>query len=101
VQIYRIAMANKWIPSITNPENQLRYMFNCTQINQHSWQMELLECMDNNNNWQPNQITQRYLEKQVGALEDDYALSFKYCIYKGKPFVAAYFSSIHYVFEVS
>ena len=96
----KTSMANRWIPQINDPESQLEYLFDCTSVQQNSWQMELIECMDNNNDWQPNEKTQRYLEKHVGALEDDYALRFKYCLYKGLPYIAAYFSAIHYVFRV-
>lgn len=92
-------MANRWIPQITDPENQLEFAFDCTSVKQNSWQMELLNCMDDNNDWQPNLRTRRYLEGVVGAMKDDYALRFKYCIYKGIPYVAAYFSAIHYVFR--
>ena len=101
MKIYKIAMANRWVPSITDPEYQLNFMFDCTSVRQGSWQMEVIDLMDSNNDWQPNIKTQRYLERYVGAMKDDYALSFKYCVYRGQPYVAAYFSSIHYVFRVT
>jgi len=91
-------MANRWVPQITDPESQLEFIFDC--VGARGWQMEILDLMDRNNDWQPNKNTQRYLEKYVGAMEDDYAIRFKYCIYKGRPYVAAYFSATHYVFRV-
>jgi hypothetical protein len=93
-------MANRWIPQIKDPESQLEWQFNCVSASQR-WQMEIMDCMDNNNDWQPNLKTRRFLEKAVGAMKDDYALRFKYCFYKGKPYVSAYFSAIHYVFKVT
>ena len=96
----KTSMANRWIPQITDPERQLDYLFNCVGINEDSWQMEVLNMMDANNDWDANITTQRYLERFVDAMEDDWALRFKYCVYKGKPYIAAYFGSIHYVFAV-
>jgi len=93
-------MANRWIPQITDPESQLQLQFQFDCVGARGWELELIDCMDANNEWQPNEKTQRYLERQVGAVKDDYALSFKYCVFHGRPYVAAYFSSIHYVFSV-
>ena len=93
-----LEMANRWIPKITDPETQLEYIGNCTS---RSCDLNLLSCMDDNNDWQPTLKTRRFLEKFVGAMKDDYALRFKYCLYKGQPYVAAYFSGIHYVFKAT
>lgn len=95
----KTAMANRWIPQITDPERQLQFEFDCTGIRQHGPEMQIIELLDNNE-WHPNEKTQRYLEKQVGALEDDYALRFMYCVFHGRPYIAAYFSAIHYVYSV-
>ena len=56
--------------------------------------------MDDNNDWEPNLKTRRYLERFVGAEKDDYSLRFKYAVFGNRRFVCAYFSAIHYVFEV-
>ncbi len=93
-------MANR-VPKITDPENQLDYVFDCTTVREGSWQMKLLECMDRNNDFEPNMLTRRYLEQFVGAMKDDYALRFKYCIFNKTPYICAYFSAIHYVFKVT
>lgn len=96
----KTSMANRWIPSITDPQDQLEFLYDCTSAGQYGWKIDIINLMDNNNDWYPNEKTERYLERFVGAQEDDYALRFKYCVYKGKPYIAAYFSSIHYVFAV-
>lgn len=99
-QLYKISMANRWIPNINDPDSQLEFLFDCTSIRQKGWESQIIDLMDNNNEWQPNEKTQRYLERFVGAMKDDYALRFKYCVFQGKPYISAYFSAIHYVFKV-
>jgi len=98
---YKTSMTNRHVPKISDPESQLEFLFNCTSISQSDRiRLEILECMDNNNDWTPTLKTRRFFENFVGAVKDDYALRFKYCVQNGDIYVGPYFSGIHYVFKV-
>lgn len=91
-------MASRWIPKITDPEEELIYSFNCVGCSTE--QLNIIRRMDNNNEWNPPNKVKKWLNKQVGALPQDWSVSYKYCVWKGTQFVCAYFSAIHYVFQV-